>query len=87
MIYDYLGRPTFADEFETVRIYDGDDFQCPFPRLTREEASDLKFSLTDGPFVLLSDYKALHDKVYGTTPADSCGQDDDWVVGAEEEMP
>ena len=87
MIYNSEGRPVFADEFETIRIYDGQPYQGTCARSTYEEEEIPPFCWSDGPFVLLSDYQALHDKVYGVVPADSCGQDDDWVVGAEEEMP
>lgn len=71
MIYTYNGKPVFADEDQIVRIYDGVWYEGAFMRYT-ECDFPVDGPRSEGPFVLLSDYQALRDRVYGKTQTEVC---------------
>lgn len=73
---NYEGLPVFADEDETVRIYDGFSYEGTYSRASEAEDLDLSGGhWSEGPFVLLSDYQALVKRVYGSAP-DLCGEEE-----------
>lgn len=65
--------PVFADEDETVRIWDGFPHEGCYLRYSERESPDCFSGV--GPFVLLSDYQALVKRVYGSAP-DLCGEEE-----------